>query len=159
MSATARSDSGAAGEQHLNSQDRGAQDSEPHHLREPGRTHPDPGKPESRSSRVRPYALTGGRTRTRHQLLVETMISVPNYDAEFATGLLPESRSVYESARRPISLAELSAILSIPLGVIRVLVSDLAADGAVFIHPTGHAYRYDHDILERVLDGLNKLSA
>lgn len=158
MSATARTDSGAAGEQHQNSQDRGAQDSEPHQPREPGRKHSD-GKPESRSSRVRPYALTGGRTRTRHQLLVETMISVPNYDAEFAAGLLPESRSVYESARRPISLAELSAILSIPLGVIRVLVSDLAADGAVFIHPTGHAYRYDHDILERVLDGLNKLSA
>lgn len=159
MSATARTDSGAAGERHHGSQEHGARHSEPDRSRDQGRGHPEPGKSESRSSRVRPYALTGGRTRTRHQLLVETMISVPNYDAEFAAGLLPESRSVYESARRPISLAELSAILSIPLGVIRVLVSDLAAGGAVFIHPTGHAYRYDHDILERVLDGLNKLSA
>lgn len=112
-----------------------------------------------RSRRVRPYALTGGRTRSRHQLLVETMISVPNYDPEVSASLLPESHSVYEHARRPISLAELSVLLSIPLGVIRVLVSDLAAQGAIFIHPTGHAYRYDHDILERVLDGLNKLSA
>lgn len=114
---------------------------------------------ESRSRRVRPYALTGGRTRSRHQLLVETMISVPSYDPEFSGTLLPESRALYESARKPVSLAELSASLGIPMGVIRVLVSDLAADGVIFIHPTGYAYRYDHNILERVLDGLNKLSA
>lgn len=113
---------------------------------------------EVRSRRVRPYALTGGRTRSRHQLLVETMISAPNYNPEVSAALLPESSSVYEYARRPVSLAELSAVLSIPLGVIRVLVSDLAADGVIFIHPTGHAYRYDHNILERVLDGLNKLT-
>ncbi|MDR7303434.1 DUF742 domain-containing protein [Haloactinomyces albus] len=115
--------------------------------------------PDTRSSRVRPYTLTGGRTRTRHQLLVETMISVPDYDAEFAETLMPESLSVYELARTPISLAELSASLVIPLGVIRVLVGDLAADGAVFIHPTGHSYQYDHTILERILDGLNQISA
>jgi hypothetical protein len=114
---------------------------------------------ETRSRRVRAYTLTGGRTRSRHQLLVETMISVPTYDAEFSTTLLPETHQVYEHARRPVSLAELSALLSIPLGVIRVLVSDLAADGVIFIHPTGHAYQYDHNILERILDGLNKLSA
>jgi hypothetical protein len=113
----------------------------------------------TRSLRVRPYTLTGGRTRSRHQLLVETMISVPNYDPEFSATLLPESHTVYEQARKPVSLAELSALLTIPLGVIRVLVSDLAADGVIFIHPTGYAYRYDHNILERVLDGLNKLSA
>ncbi|NYH77058.1 hypothetical protein FHR84_000372 [Actinopolyspora biskrensis] len=114
---------------------------------------------ESRSSRVRPYALTGGRTRSRHQLLVETMISVTEYDRDRAEKLLPESRAVYEHARSPVSLAELSATLDIPLGVIRVLVSDLAADGVIFIHPTGQAYSYDHNILERILDGLNKLSA
>jgi hypothetical protein len=111
----------------------------------------------TRSRRVRPYALTGGRTRTRYQLLVETMISVPSYDAELAATLLPESKAVYEHARRPVSLAELSALLAIPLGVIRVLVSDLAESGLVFVHPTGHTYRYDHHILERVLDGLDKL--
>jgi hypothetical protein len=114
---------------------------------------------EHRSRRVRPYTLTGGRTRSRHQLLVETMISVPEYDAEVSNSLLPESHEVYEHARSPVSIAELSVLLTIPLGVIRVLVSDLAADGVIFIHPTGHAYRYDNNILERILDGLNKLSA
>lgn len=113
---------------------------------------------EPRSRRVRPYAVAGGRTRTRHQLLVETMVSVPDYDAEFSATLLPEARGVYESARRPVSLAELSALQSIPIGVIRILVSDLATAGRIFIHPTGYAYHYDHTILARVLDGLNKLT-
>lgn len=120
----------------------------------------EPARREFRSRRVRPYALTGGRTRARHQLLVETMISVPGYDAEFAAGLPPEPHAVYQcAARRPISPAELSAILSIPPGVVRVLVGDLAADGAISVDPAGHAYRYDHDVLERVLEGLNRLIA
>ncbi len=112
-----------------------------------------------RSNRVRAYALTGGRTRPRHHLLVETLISVPRYDPQFSSTLLPESRALYELARQPISLAELSVSLSIPLGVIRVLVSDLAAQEMVFIHPTGFAYQYDPIILERILDGLKKLPA
>lgn len=112
-----------------------------------------------RSRRVRPYTLTGGRTRSRQELLVETMISVPDYDVQYGESLLPEAHAVYEHARRPVSIAELSVLLAVPLGVIRVLVSDLAAAGAIVVHPTGHAYRYDHNILERVLDGLNKLSA
>ncbi len=43
-----------------------------------------------RSKRIRLYALTGGRTRPRHHLLVETLISVPHYDPQFSATLLPE---------------------------------------------------------------------
>lgn len=114
---------------------------------------------EQRSRRVRSYALTGGRTRGRRELLIETMISVPEPDPDQAARLLPESRAIYEHAYRPVSLAELSVLLDIPLGVIRVLVSDMASNGTVFVHPTGHSYRHDTDVLERVLDGLNRLSA
>lgn len=114
-----------------------------------------------RSRRVRSYTLTKGRARTRYQLLVETMISVPSdgYDAQSADSLLPESKAIYEHARRPVSMAELSALLTIPLGVIRVLVSELADSGLILVHPTGHTYRYDKNVLERVLDGLDKLDA
>lgn len=112
-----------------------------------------------RSMRVRPYALTGGRTKPRHHLLVETLISVPQYDPGFAATLMPESQALYERARERISIAELSAHLTIPLGVIRVLISDLAAMEMVFIHPTGYAYQYDRPMLERILDGLKKLPA
>jgi hypothetical protein len=112
-----------------------------------------------RSMRVRPYAITGGRTRPRRHLLVETLISVPYYDPQFSRSLMPESQALYERARDTISIAELSAHLTIPLGVIRVLLSDLAADEMVFIHPTGHSYQYDRSILGRILDGLKKLPA
>ncbi|WP_020667892.1 DUF742 domain-containing protein [Amycolatopsis nigrescens] len=110
-----------------------------------------------RSRRVRPYALTGGRTRTRHHLLVETLISVPQYDPSLSDALMPESRALYERARVQISIAELSVALALPLGVIRVLVSDLASQGAIFIHPTAYAYQNDHHVLERILDGLKQL--
>jgi hypothetical protein len=110
-----------------------------------------------RSRRIRPYALTGGRTKTRHHLLVETLISVPQYDPTLSDSLMPESRSLYERARNRISIAELSVLLDLPLGVVRVLVSDLAAQGAVFIHPTAYAYQNDPNVLERILDGLKRL--
>lgn len=107
-----------------------------------------------RSTRVRPYAITGGRTRPRHLLLVETLVSVPNYDPQASAQLMPEAQALYERARRRTSVAELSAHLDIPLGVIRVLLSDLAAQEMVFIHPTGSDCQYDVHLLERILDGL-----
>lgn len=110
-----------------------------------------------RSRRIRAYALTGGRTRTRHQLLVETLISVPQYDPSLADSLMPESRGLYEGARRRASVAELSVELDLPLGVVRVLLSDLASQGAVFIHPTASAFQNDTNVLERILDGLKRL--
>ncbi|RZQ64004.1 DUF742 domain-containing protein [Amycolatopsis suaedae] len=110
-----------------------------------------------RSSRVRPYTLTGGRTKTRHHLLVETLISVPRYDPALADSLMPESRALYERARSRSSIAELSAGLTMPLGVVRVLLSDLAVQGAIYIHPTAHSFQNDTSVLERILDGLKRL--
>ncbi|MEU6641535.1 DUF742 domain-containing protein [Saccharomonospora sp. NPDC046836] len=110
-----------------------------------------------RSKRIRPYALTGGRTKSRYDLLVETLISVPQYDPSLSDSLMPESRQLYERARTRVSIAELSVLLNVPLGVVRVLVSDLAAQGAIYIHPTAHAYQHDRNVLERILDGLKRL--
>jgi hypothetical protein len=110
-----------------------------------------------RSKRIRPYALTGGRTAPRHELLVEALVSVPRYDPGLPGSLMPESRALYERARTRVSIAELSAAIALPLGVVRVLVSDLAAQGAIYIHPTAHAYNHDRQMLERILDGLQRL--
>jgi hypothetical protein len=115
------------------------------------------GNRKMRSKRIRPYALTGGRTRPRHELLVEALVSVPQYDPSLPDTLMPESRALYERARTRVSIAELSAMLSVPLGVVRVLLSDLAAQGAVYVHPTAHAYHHDREMLGRILDGLERL--
>lgn len=107
------------------------------------------------SPRVRPYTLTGGRTQGRHQLPVDTIVSVAGYDPALSETLMPESRALYEQAREDVSIADLSELLAIPLGVVRVLVSDLTARGALVVQPP-HTYRHDQRMLERILDGLTK---
>ena len=60
-------------------------------------------------------------------------------------------------ADRPISVAEIGAALHVPLGVARVLVSDLADAGYLTVSlpvPVDANGRPGRDILERLLDGL-----
>ena len=108
---------------------------------------------------VRPYVLTGGRTRTRHQLYVHTLVSVPRYDPSAAARLSPESRRLYERAHQGAqSIAELSAHCGISLGVTRALLEDLAAAGWVQINDGTYDSPYDHRLLKRVIDGLRELA-
>ena len=75
--------------------------------------------------------------------------------------LLPqlEHRAVSSLCRYPLSVAEVAAKLSIPLGVARVILSDMAELGLISIHRTFA----DDDIaahlvlMERVLSGLRRL--
>lgn len=107
---------------------------------------------------VRPYVLTSGRTHTQHDLFVHTMVSASESDPSFATRLPPEARSLYERVRSYTeSVAELSAYCGLPLGVTRVLLSDLASVGLVLIGSEADNSPYDPDLLERVLDGLEQI--
>jgi Protein of unknown function (DUF742) len=119
-----------------------------------------------KSKRVRPYTLTGGRTRFAHVLLVETIVAAieaPEERPELTSGglrdrVMPEMRAIVELCRRMRSVAEIAALLKMPLGVVRVLLSDLADQGRVRIHGTGHGTdRPDRALLERVLSGLRRL--
>jgi len=111
---------------------------------------------------VRPYVLTGGRTSSPQHLLVHTLVSGAGYDPALASGLLPEARALYERAHTTTeSVAELSAHCGVPLGVTRVLLTDLAAAGRVLIgtDPTASSSDpFDRRMLERVLDGLKQLA-
>ena len=122
---------------------------------------PQPGattNPPARTPWVRPYVLTGGRTHTPHDLFVHTMVSVSEYDPSFAARLTPEARSLYERAHSYTeSVAELSVHCHLPLGVTRVLLSDLASDGWVLIGSDARTSPYDRELLERVLDGLKQI--
>ncbi|OIV37643.1 hypothetical protein BIV57_09985 [Mangrovactinospora gilvigrisea] len=112
----------------------------------------------SRQALVRPYAMTGGRTRPRYQLAIEALISTTDRAAQ-APGLLPEHQRIVHLCQQVKSVAEISALLSIPLGVARILVADLAEAGLVAIHQPGstEAGQPDVTLLERVLSGLRKL--
>jgi hypothetical protein len=67
---------------------------------------------------------------------------------------------VVQLCRLPQSLAEIAARLSVPIGVARVLVSDLVDAGLVTVRSTlteGSSRTQRRDLLERVLDGLHTL--
>ena len=109
-------------------------------------------------SLVRPYALTGGRTRAKvGDLPIEALI-VSNVGAAIDRDLRHEARRIVELCQAPLGLAELSARLHVPLGVARVLVGDLVAEGLVEVHrPQNGSGRPSVRLLERVLDGLQAL--
>ncbi|MDT0308244.1 DUF742 domain-containing protein [Streptomyces sp. DSM 44917] len=119
-----------------------------------------PGEGEQPQPLVRPYAMTGGRTKPRYQLAIEALVST-TADPVHLTGQLPEHQRICQLCYEVKSVAEVSALLTIPLGVARILVADLAEAGLVAIHQPGHegepGGQPDVTLLERVLSGLRKL--
>jgi hypothetical protein len=132
----------------------------------PPRSRPEPaGEPAPARSEpqplVRPYAMTGGRTRPRYQLAIEALVHTTAETAQLL-GQLPEHQRICHLCYEIKSVAEISALLSIPLGVARILVADLAEAGLVAIHQPGGDEpnadgQPDVTLLERVLSGLRKL--
>jgi hypothetical protein len=123
---------------------------------------------DRKPARVRPYSLTGGRTRFGHVLLVETFVAAleaPEERKELPNGslntrVMPEMRAIVELCRRMRTVAEIAALLKMPLGVVRVLLSDLADQGKIRVYGTGTAHgtgRPDRALLEKVLSGLRRL--
>jgi hypothetical protein len=107
---------------------------------------------------VRPYTVTGGRTRpTYADLELETLVSTTSL-GETSPDLSLERRSIALLCRDILSIAEISARLDLPLGVARVLVGDMAEEGLVQVHrPTQVGDRPDLALLERVLYGLRTI--
>jgi hypothetical protein len=107
---------------------------------------------------VRPYAVTGGRTRPRYQLAIEALVSTSGYGQQHSTGLIPEYQSICTLCRDLRSVAEIASYLGVPLGVARVLVGDMAEEGLVRVHQPGNEEgQPSRALLERVLSGLRKL--
>ncbi|MER5642808.1 DUF742 domain-containing protein [Kitasatospora sp. NPDC002227] len=109
---------------------------------------------------IRPFAMTGGRTRPRYELALEALVSASVAPDRLAT-LLPEHQRICTLCTEVKSVAEVSALLNIPLGVARILVADLAEAGLVAIHQPAaggeSGNQPDVTLLERVLSGLRKL--
>lgn len=112
-------------------------------------------------SLVRPYAMVGGRTGAGAPgtaLPLEAVV-VTDPDADL-TEVLLEAGAIARVCRRPRSVAEVAALLELPLGVVRVLVSDLERDLVVQVNlPLDRQDdgAVDRVLLERVLAGLEAL--
>ena len=108
--------------------------------------------------RVRPYAMTGGRTRPSHDALeIETLVSATS-TVDLTPKLTVEQRAIAVLCHDILSIAEVSAKLHLPLGVVRILVGDMADEHLVMVHRPAHAGDGpDLALLERVLDGLHSI--
>lgn len=103
---------------------------------------------------VRPYAVTGGRTRP-----ADTSLELVALVATTEHGSWLAHRQAIAALCREIqSIAEVSARLGLPLGVARVLVGDMVDEGLVLIHrPARPGERPDVALLEKVLYGLRAI--
>ncbi|HET9079972.1 MAG TPA: DUF742 domain-containing protein [Trebonia sp.] len=118
-----------------------------------------PAEEESGSTRlVRPYTVTGGRTQPRYKLALEALVNATVYEPRDLSVLAPECQAILQFCVDWRSVAEISAVLRMPLGVARILVADMSADGLVRIHQRDDSEgRPDLNLLERVLSGLRKI--
>jgi len=120
---------------------------------------PDTYDAASMAASVRPYTWTRGRTKSGFDLAIETLVSTsPRGRAQAAT-LQVEHRAVAELCEQTRSVAEVAALLSLPLGVARVVLGDMAGLGVVTVHQTASSAGSAPDLalMERVLSGLRRL--
>jgi hypothetical protein len=84
---------------------------------------------------VRPYIMTGGRTRAqRRDLRIETLLqsnagNIPAYLPE-------EQQAVLEQCYKAVSVAEVAAHLRLVVGVVMILADDLISAGLLDVHHT-----------------------
>ena len=77
---------------------------------------------------VRPYMLTRGRTSSSLGVFaLHAPVLALIAPEQLGRNATPEDRRIIELCQTPMSVAELSARLTAPVGVVRVLVGDLVA--------------------------------
>jgi hypothetical protein len=110
-------------------------------------------------SLVRPYTLTAGRTDSRINLPLEAPVETlstkpPRWPGNDVRG------QILKLCVEVPSVAEIAARLSLPLGVVRVLVCDLVTQGYLRVHTTlGDSSTTDErrELIGRTLRGLRAL--
>jgi DNA-binding transcriptional ArsR family regulator len=107
---------------------------------------------------VRPYALTGGRTRPIGEA-IDLLALVLSVDLDPLDDLLlePEYLEVMRQCREPKPVADLASDLDLPLGVVRILLSDMRERGLIAIRPPGRSRLTDPQVLKDVADALRRL--
>jgi Protein of unknown function (DUF742) len=111
---------------------------------------------------VRPYAVTGGRTEPAGEVLdvIAVVVAMPRCEAEDddPQRRTPEHRRILALCQRQATVADIAAGTGLPLGVVRVLLSDLILAGTVAVirqRPAG--VRPGNDVLQEILNGLRAL--
>lgn len=104
---------------------------------------------------VRPYLVTGGRTRPDGEsLALETLVGTTRRGAVRADRRRFEQRHILEACRDPLSIAEVAAELEVPAGVARVLIGDLVDEGLLRVVASTDT---NEQVIRRLIDGVRAL--
>ena len=101
-----------------------------------------------------------GRTKPDYDLALESLISTSERGRRLERVRVPEHRSICGLCLDTRSVAEVAALLKMPLGVVRVLVGDVAGLGLVLVHSASSSMVGDRpsiEFMERVLSGLRRI--
>jgi hypothetical protein len=102
---------------------------------------------------VRPFMVTGGRTQPLSDgLRIETVVSAK--PAALSAPLRFELRQTVELCQRSTTVADIAVRLGVPLGVARVLVGDLVAEGYATVESSAEI---PIDVIERIRDRVRAL--
>jgi hypothetical protein len=104
---------------------------------------------------VRPYTITAGRTQAKVPLPLEATLRRQKRHGP-DNGLSSGALQVLDACDTR-SVAEVSALVSMPIGVVRVLLSDLIEQGLVQVQATitdGSSKDERIELIERTLRGL-----
>lgn len=126
------------------------------------RTSTNGGRSEGRL--IRPYTMTGGRTGADQPFIaLEALVSATPAGLRNKHQFRWEAARVIDLSTRETAIVEIAARLDVPIGVVRVVVADLAHRGAVQIsEPPSEVpaslegYTYT-TLLQKVLDGIKSL--
>ncbi|AAZ55469.1 conserved hypothetical protein [Thermobifida fusca YX] len=114
--------------------------------------------PDDSGRLIRPYSLTRGRTRPSRSdfAMTSQVVAVPQVGQP--AELEPEHHAILEVCAAPVSVAELASRTKLPLGVLRILLSDLLDGGYVMVHESQwQRRRPDVHTLRTVLDRIRAL--
>jgi hypothetical protein len=108
---------------------------------------------------VRPYAMTRGRTApTTGNFDLISLVTATRSVSSTDAGLAPEHVTIVKLSRRPISVAEVSAHLDLPVGIVRVLLGDLLDRALIAANnPEPVADLPGDELFEAVINGLQGL--
>ncbi|MBX7552356.1 DUF742 domain-containing protein [Streptomyces sp. NPDC004232] len=118
-----------------------------------------PGEEAVTSDFVRSYVITGGRSLpTSEDLALHSLVTLAP-ERTLPLGAGPEVRAIWELVSGGyLSVAEVAGHLELPVGVVRLLLTDLSAQGHLLLRaaPPRHQ-NVDRATLEKVLNGLQSL--
>lgn len=104
---------------------------------------------------VRPYTVTQGRVPESNSVDVVAFIVATAATPPSSAGFQPEHCAIVDAAAEPLPLAELASRVNLPLGVVRVLLSDLRSAGLISLYePSGAGRLRNVDVLKAVVHGL-----